>query len=153
MPFCFFAFLLWPVWVPFAIRKSETEPHHQKQQAVWFVLGSIVTAFLLLAMVSSPLLVQVSCAHINYDIQFPGLIWIAYAYVFVIIGSFVSSSRARLRWFGLLMCVSAAFSIWSAAENFTSVWCSFAAILSALLVWCISPKSEKILSQCFILSV
>lgn len=131
--FLFFAFLLWPVWVPLSVWWSERDARKRQALEILLTIGIIVSGYLLSLLMRNTLTVSTGCARISYDITAPHLLGMTVLYVLVTTGSFMVSSSKALRWFGGAMLGSAllAWAVYSYA--FTSVWCFFAAVLSALL--------------------
>ena len=52
------------------------------------------------------------------------------------------SFKEWLKYWGVVLFISYAVSYWFFYQNFASVWCFFAAILSILIVW-IVPRKQK----------
>jgi hypothetical protein len=144
LAFLFFAQVFWPVWTPLTALFFDGRLHRRK--AVLLVAAALV-ALVASALVYVPLLVRPETSlrvdvvfhSIRYQfesmIEFrgtPRLFW-QFAYVALVTLPFLASRQRPLRIFGLgiaVAAVAAQLAFWYA---FVSVWCAFAAALSAWL--------------------
>lgn len=131
--FLFFAFILWPVYVPIAVRQLEKDPSIRSVLR-WMIGAGAVTSFsLLVALISRPLAINLLPNGIDYNIQTP-LGWVGILlYLAATVGPLTISSHARIRWFGAMVTLSIALTAWAFHDAFISVWCFFSAILSAMI--------------------
>ncbi|MBI4438013.1 hypothetical protein HY631_03640 [Candidatus Uhrbacteria bacterium] len=131
--FLFFAFLLWPVYIPLSVWSHETDPERKCLLHYLIAFGFAGTLYLGAVLLTQALDVQIVNESIRYAItvpvETPGLI----LYLIVTVGAMLLSSRPMLNLFGLLTLLSAWISWQFYAVTFTSVWCYFAAILSLYL--------------------
>ncbi|MBI2474011.1 hypothetical protein HYV70_05675 [Candidatus Uhrbacteria bacterium] len=131
--FLFFAFLLWPAYVPLATWAHEPNLKRRRILRSVAVLGAFGMFYLLVTLLTQPLVVDIIGRHVCYlvDVSYelPGVI----LYVAVTTSSFFFSSKKFLQLFGLLILFSAGISWIFYERAFTSVWCFFAAGLSVLL--------------------
>ncbi len=132
--FSFFSHLFWPVYVPLAVLLIE--PSRRRQQWVFgcALVGLVVSSWLLWSMSEYGIVAQVHAQHIEYVSQ-PDLgpVTMLLYLTATCISPLVSSHRA-VRVFGALALLSfaatyAIFTVW-----FISVWCYFAALLSAVVL-------------------
>ena len=124
------AFVLWPIFVPFAAWMIERERRRRIIILICQVVGLWVGLALLLTFVRDPLEVSVDCCSLSYHVDASPLYIVPYLVAVSI--PFIASSRKSLVLFGVgitASCVVAAVS--SSATTFPSVWCFFAALLSA----------------------
>lgn len=131
--FLFFAFIVWPLLIPAATYQLETNKR-RKSILRWFIgAGAITSLGLIVSLFTQPLAVTIIQRSVAYNVIAPfgwfGVFW----YVLATCGSLLASSRAFLRWAGLVGVLSFLISTWFYFETFTSVWCFFAAILSAAI--------------------
>ncbi|OYY66085.1 MAG: hypothetical protein B7Y51_02040 [Burkholderiales bacterium 28-67-8] len=132
--FSFFSHLFWPVYVPLAVLLIE--PRRPRQQAVFgcALLGLAVSSWLLLSMSEYGVVAQVHSQHIEYvsSADLGPLTMLSYL-VSTSISPLISSHRT-VRAFGALALLSffAAYLVYSVW--FISVWCYFAALLSAVVL-------------------
>jgi hypothetical protein len=120
------AFVLWPAFVPFSAYLLETD---RRRRSI-ILCCQAVGLRLLLASLRDPVEVSADCCSLYYRVDAPDLLT-APCLVAVAI-PFLASSRLSLVLFGLgitLSCATAAVA--ASAAAFPSVWCFFAAVLSA----------------------
>lgn len=131
--YLFFAYLLWPVYVPIAVYFADPE---RRWLTRWFIfVGAAVSSYLLIVLASQPLSITTSPNSLIYDVPVPLKPVAAAFYVIVVCGSLLSSSKPYLRWFGFSTFVLAAATVLFSTSTFTSVWCFAAALLSSLLAF------------------
>lgn len=131
--FLFFALLVWPTYIPFAVYLLDDMKRHILR---WFVLsGATLSFFYLWIMFTTPLAVEVVNKGIVYHADFPRSIvyGLALLYIFIVSAPFLISSKPLFRWFGLLAFISAFLAVMFFLAAFVSVWCFFAAGLSSLI--------------------
>jgi len=124
------AFVLWPIFVPFAAYLIEAERRRRILILICQAVGLGVGLTLLLSFFRHPLQVSVDCCSLSYRVDAPDLLIAPYLVAVAI--PFLASSRRSLVLFGVGITLSCAVAAASAsAATFPSVWCFFAAILSA----------------------
>lgn len=140
--FLFFAFLLWPTYVPLSLFLMEIQQGRRKWIRVFLIFGVLLTIYLAIMLVKQPLAVFEANRHLIYDTvaPFPGF-GVVY-YLFVVTGSFLCSPNNYFRWFGVLAFFSALATLFIAQVAFVSVWCFFAAALSILIWYYVRFKSS-----------
>lgn len=128
-----FSHVLWPLYVPFAVRLLETV--HWRRQALLAtqVAGILVGLYLLYFLVQFPVTSRVLGKHIVYESPHFYQIQVMALYLIATCASSMLSSHRLIRLFGLLSLVTflAAYAIHAA--TLVSVWCFFAAILSFIV--------------------
>ena len=126
------AFVLWPIFVPFSAYLLETGKRRRIIILICQAIGLWVGFALLLSFVRDPVQVSVDCCSLSYQVNAPDLL-IA-PYLVAVSLPFLASSRKGMVLFGVAITAScAAAAIAASATTFPSVWCFFAAILSACL--------------------
>jgi hypothetical protein len=124
------AFVLWPIFVPFAAYLVEAERRRRIIILICQAIGLGVGLTLLLSFIHHPLQVSLDCCSFSYQVNAPDLLIAPYLAAVAI--PFLASSRRGLVLFGVGITLSCAVAALSAsAATFPSVWCFFAAILSA----------------------
>ena len=127
-----FSHVLWPIFVPIAVLLLEAVPWRRNVLKALAAAGSLSGIYLLYFWAVDPTTSKVIGHHIFYDSPhfYIGIILVLY-----VLGTGVSSllsSHTAVRWFGVATLASFtaayAFSFW-----FISVWCFFAAIMSATI--------------------
>jgi hypothetical protein len=124
------AFVLWPILVPLAAYLLEAERRRRILILICQAIGLGVGLSLLLSFVRTPVQVSATCCSLAYRVDAPELLTAPYLIAVSI--PFLASSRKSLVLFGLGIAVSSAVAaVTTSAITFPSVWCFFAAILSA----------------------
>ena len=131
--FLFFAFLLWPTYIPLALWAHEPDAKRRCMLRFMILFGAFGTFYLLVTLLNQSLTVDVINHHVIYLIDVPYTRAGVVLYISVTTGSFLLSSKRFLQMFGLLALFSAAMSWMFYEQAFTSVWCFFAAFLSFFL--------------------
>lgn len=129
--YLFFAFIFWPVWVPFSIYVIEEIPMRKKILFLILVAGCILASVNFLYGYRSDLSLSLAEYSIRYYAPMPQQQWIYLA--IVTLPAFISSFR-NLWQFGVAVLLAAALAYYFYDQAFVSVWCFFAAIVSIVLV-------------------
>jgi len=129
-----FSHILWPIFVPLAVLLLETVPWRRRVLKALAVAGAIAGVYLLYFWAMDPTISRVVGHHIDYESPHFYITPILVLYVLGTCVSSLLSSHAAVRWFGAaslasFVAASAFYSAW-----FISVWCFFAAVMSAT-VW------------------
>ncbi len=129
--FLFFAFLVWPIFVPAIVLMNEKRP---KKILKWLLATGIVSALLnLYGLLIYPLKIVVEQHSIVYLIDMHYYSASAVLYLSAVCGSLLLSSKKLIRYFGLIASLSAIISLYFYYDAFISVWCFFAAVISGLI--------------------
>lgn len=148
--FLFFAYIVWPVYVPMTVWVLDKK---RRPILIWFVAAGVaVAAYFLETFEYVPMIVEKVNMCIVYEFHQPLEDFGNAFYLLAIFGSLLASSMAIFRWYGVAICILAtvAWAIYSFA--FTSVWCFFAAIVSVMFFVYMESKrhpeiAEKILEK------
>jgi hypothetical protein len=134
--FLFFAFILWPIWVPLSVYRIE--PRSSKK--LWLGLCSLSGIFIAFSLFSYLYTYGANASvldhHIIYTMFYPEVLVMpgtALYLIATIIPFFISS----MRWgwlFGVTLFLSYLVTIYFYYQAFVSVWCFFAALLSILVL-------------------
>lgn len=128
-----FSHVLWPIYVPFAVRLLETVSWRRQALVAMQVAGIAVGLYLLYFLVQDPITSRVLGQHIVYESPhfYIGVVMAFYLSA-TCVSSMLSSHRI-IRLFGALSLATflAAYAIHAA--TLVSVWCFFAAILSFIV--------------------
>ena len=138
--FLFFAFILWPLYVPVAVFVLDK---NERKILRWFVFGGIVVASyfsIILMTVNVSINKLNSC--INYSLNFPFKELIILAYLLAIVGSLCVSSLKIFRYFGVAVGFLGLVAWLFFELTFTSVWCFFAAIVSLMFFFYVKYKRK-----------
>ncbi len=135
--FCFFAYFVWPIWIPFAALTIEANPARKKLLWPFLFLGSAVAGAFMFYIVKNGIDLEISCSHITYNINRP--IFFIYingiSYCLATIAPFFIVSRKRILFLGAIALLSVVITAYAYYTYFTSVWCFFAAIMSIFIAW------------------
>jgi hypothetical protein len=124
------AFVLWPVAVPLSALLLEGERNRRGAMLGCQAVGLGVGLALLLALLREPVQVSAYSCHLAYYINAPGRLTLPY--LVAVCMPFLLSSQRGLALFGAgLAATCGAAGLAFSAVTFPSVWCFFAAVLSA----------------------
>ena len=124
------AYVLWPVLVPFAAYLTETGRRRRIVILLCQAVGLGVGLMLLISNAGAPIAVSADCCSLSYHVNAPP--WLIVPYLIAVSIPFLVSSQRALVIFGVALAIScAAAAFLATAATFPSVWCFFAAVLSA----------------------
>lgn len=133
--FLFFAYVIWPIFIPFSAMLLEPDTSRKKLFSVFLVSGAALSFYFLFFLFTHPLISQVANKSIVYILSLSYGFQATSVYVLVTCGSLLFSSRKTIRIFGILTAVSFAAAYHFYTVALVSVWCFFAAILSGVIYW------------------
>jgi hypothetical protein len=126
------AFVLWPVFIPFAVYPVESDKRRKQLIRFCQAVGLLAGGIYLFRIFQTPISVRADCCHLTYYVDAPGKLFAPYFLAVAL--PFLASSHRSLVFFGLCVVASCAAAIYlTTNEAFPSVWCFFAAFLSATL--------------------
>lgn len=132
--YSFFSHAFWPIFVPFAILLVEGSRRRRQALMVFVGLGLAVGLYLLFFLFREPLTASVEGRSIVYDSAHFYLAAVLVLYLLATCVSGLFSSHRCINAFGVLAFVLAVAAYLVSARTFVSVWCFFAAALSALIL-------------------
>jgi hypothetical protein len=128
-----FAWVALPVLVPFAIMILEPPGRRRRTIGVFVALGAVAGAYLAVAIVRG----DVSAHAVEHTIQYGGAGRFAAAatvvYVVATCGAPLLSGFRAIVWFGIANVVAVATFVTIQVEGLTSLWCTWAAVVSVLV--------------------
>jgi len=131
--FLVFAFTLWPIYIPFAVYKAETDTKRKDVMKYLLAMGILVSISLIVFLIITPLSIGTCATSIKYDINIIYPTWRIIPYVIATCGSCLLSSHKYVKIFGVATLISL-FASWGFySDTFGSVWCYFSAALSAII--------------------
>jgi hypothetical protein len=139
--FLTFAFVVWPTWVPIAMLRDERSPSHRRVLAAISWFGAAVSLATIVMLAHWVPAAQVDEHSITYTFGVATgapahvLMLVMYA-VPTVVPLFVSTATLA-RPLGVLMVAGAGLAMYVRHEAVTSVWCFFAAVVSAMILWAI----------------
>ena len=130
--FTLFSHVLWPIFVPLSIGLVETVAWRKKVISAFLLIGIAVGLYLLYLIVRFPLTAEID-EHIVYvSPHFYQIPVMALYLASTCVACFFSSSKL-INIFGALALVLFMLAYWFYTVAFFSVWCFFAAVLSAVI--------------------
>jgi hypothetical protein len=122
------AFVVLPIFVPFAVLALEPTPERRRRMAPFIVLGFGVSAVLLAAMLRSPVGATEKPYHISYDLAISHGGFIVALYIVAVCGALLFSGFVHIEIFGFANVVAVAVLAWLTLDGFASLWCGYAAL-------------------------
>jgi hypothetical protein len=129
-----FSQVIWPIYIPLAVYLLEPPGWRRHAIGLIALAGAVVGLYLLWYMVHVPVVAEFSDQHIAYVFPHFHQPLATVLYLFAACVSPLLSRWPRVRLFGLLAILSLLTTAYFYAQWFISIWCFFAAMLSAV-VW------------------
>ncbi|EAR22979.1 hypothetical protein NB231_14203 [Nitrococcus mobilis Nb-231] len=149
MGFLFFAYFLWPFFVPLAALLVETKTSRRTLFKGFTIIGFLFGASLYIPLLINQdwLSVTTVKGSILYEstLIYDGIIprtTLRIVYAVIVAVPLLFSTVNSLRIFGALIFISVTISAALFAYAFVSIWCFFAAILSAFVVYIIHHEAK-----------
>jgi len=142
--FLIFAWLVWPVYVPFSMAMLEKNATKRKVLLGFLVIGIILTFGFLYILIFHKIDASAAKLHIHYSLDYvPPLEWI-YGLIYLIptIVSMMVSSVKKMWILGLINLASYIFSRIFFFGHVLSVWCFFGALASGFVLWYVIQMSK-----------
>jgi hypothetical protein len=128
-----YAWAMLPIVAPLSVALVEDDERRRRYMYGFVALGAIVSSYLLWGVVHE----SVSARIVEHTIQYRGVGALAglatILYVVAICGALLLSSHRSIVWFGLVNLVAVVAIVWVQANALTSLWCTWAAIVSVLI--------------------
>jgi len=131
--FVFFAFVFWPIWIPFSVGLLEQHKIRRKILLFFFFIGLLLGLSQLYVIATNPITSHVAYNSIVYSV--PNDYWtpMVISYLVVTCGGCLVSSYKWVKIFGIVSLVSLVIAYEFYTVTCFSVWCFFGAILSFLV--------------------
>jgi len=147
--FLVFAMVIWPVWIPFTLRRLETDNRRKKVMGWLLSIGIMVSFGVGWVLLSYRVHVVPSHHHLHYSFDFPpvaknilGPFTLLYC-IATIIAPFISTIK-RMKWLGIVFLTAWLFSITFYNGFVVSVWCYIAAVLSVVVLWIVGMRKAML---------
>lgn len=143
--FLFFAQILWPIWIPFALLMLEKNAKRKKFQSILFLIGVLVSSYQLYSLIGFPAEAKIIGSHIFYQHDYPvrfGNYGDLLYFSATIIPTFISSIK-RMWLLGLFITIAYAITALFYTKHVISVWCFFASIISILILFILQGMKNK----------
>lgn len=131
--YSFFSHVLWPVYVPVAVLLIEPPGMRRRVLLAFVAAGVAVGAYLLYILVAFPVVSRPIGQHIEYVSPHFFAALVMALYLLSTTFSPILSTYRTVKVFGVLALLSFAAAYFFYATWFISVWCFFAALLSAVV--------------------
>jgi heme/copper-type cytochrome/quinol oxidase subunit 4 len=132
------AFVVWPMWLPFTLRRIEKNPTRLRALSVLCWAGGLLAAYASFVLLRFRPVAQIVGHSLRYDYATSGdlsrhLLYLV-AYVIPTLVPFFVSTASLARTIGITLLVSLVASAVVQRDALASVWCFFAALLSCLIL-------------------
>ena len=131
--YSFFSHVLWPAYVPLAVLLMERSSRRRRVLLVLAAAGVAVGTYLLYILVAFPVVSRPTGGHVEYISPHFFAAMTMTLYLMSTTVSPLLSSHRMVKVFGALALSSFAAAYFFYATWFISVWCFFAALLSAIV--------------------
>lgn len=128
-----FALFWWPGYTAFGAWWMERVPWRRRALASLAIAGTVVGTFLFGVYLLDPAPARIVQDSISHHMARPGVPLFTGLYITVALAVGLFTSSPRLKLFYALFALSTLVALYWYRHSFTSVWCYFAAGLSALL--------------------
>ena len=129
-----FSHVFWPIYVPFAALRLEPVHWRRMAFAACLVTGTAAALYLLINMFRFPIGSRAVGGHIEYASPHFYIVAVMAGYLTATCVSMLFSSHRWVRVFGLAALTSFVLSYAVYTRWLISVWCFFAAVLSAIVL-------------------
>jgi hypothetical protein len=142
-----FSHVLWPIYVPWAVWLAQAPGPRRRTIASFGFAGLVVGLYLLYGMFAYPIVASATGQHIDYESPHFYVAGVLVLYLAATTISPMLSSHAWVRCFGVLALLGAVAAYVAYAQWFISVWCFFAAVLSAVIHLHVRARSSRVDGQ------
>ncbi|MDO8390160.1 MAG: hypothetical protein Q7V57_06700 [Actinomycetota bacterium] len=125
-----FAFVVLPIYVPAALMCIERVRRRRMAMIPLVVLGAVVSAILLAAMIRGPVVAELRHLHLGYRTDLHAGWLVVMLYVAATCGALILSGFPDVAVFGVVNLVAVAVLSRLTLDGFASLWCGWAAICS-----------------------
>lgn len=130
--YLFFAYMFWPVWIPFAGLVAERDSERKKWLKIVLAVGLLLFIFNGIYLIHTyPVTASVVGHSVSYG---PAATLLAIIYGLVVVSPFFITSLPRMKVVGLLVAGSFIISFLVYTYAFTSIWCFVAALTTFLFL-------------------
>lgn len=145
--FLTFALVIWPVFLPLALRLMEQAPARKAILTRLTIMGFVTSLVYAYCLIFYKVIPEIQGFHIQYNDQFPWNI-AHYAFIFYLALTILPPFVSTFKWmwgFGILIAVSGIVTGIFYSGYLTSVWCFFAAGMSVAIYGILNaPDTEQV---------
>jgi hypothetical protein len=144
--FLFFAFFLWPIWIPFSLTLLEPSQTRRHYLEMFLMVGILIGIYLYHFLIWHGVIAKPLSCHIYYDISIPDVQSTidSIAYLLATVMPFFVSSMPIFWVFGLLLSGSYLITYFFYLHHLISLWCFFAALLSSFVYVIIAREQSSL---------
>jgi hypothetical protein len=140
------ALIVWPTWLPLALRLVERDATRRRALGALFWVGAAVATYAAVFLVRFRPVAKIAGHSIRYDYvssgDAPSHLFYLLAYAIPTVVPFFVSTVSLARTIGILLVVSLITSAVVQRDALTSVWCFFAAMLSGLILVAVAREQS-----------
>jgi hypothetical protein len=129
-----YAHAVLPAIVPLGLMLLEPDRRRARWLLPFVGVGVLLGGYLLWQVTAYPIGAQQAAHCILYTTHTPNDVVLAVLYVVVTCAPAMLSSRRHLRWFGVVVLLGAGAAALVQADDVTSLWCLYAAVVSVLIL-------------------
>lgn len=138
--YIFIAFVVWPFWIPFSVWVAEKEGQRKRYLEILLMIGFFVAIFDAWKILFFPVAASAAQSSIQYEVEIPRIMF--WPYVIAVTLPWFVSSLPRTTILGIVFTIGVALAGYFYYDQFISVWCFFAGLVSLLLLWALNASSE-----------
>jgi hypothetical protein len=134
--FLFFAQVVWPLWIPYAFLKLETERNEKNFQRLLLGIGMLVSLFLGYCLITYTVEAKIIGHHISYLQNYP-IVYGGYGDLLYIIATIAPPlfSNVKKMWLlSIAIIISYVVTRILYVDYIVSVWCFFSSIISLFVL-------------------
>ena len=129
-----YAWALLPLWVPLGVWLIETDARRKRWLLALIAVGAIDLAYMATGAFQLDISVRVVSSELDYVLPYPAPVLLAIPYILTTCVAPLLSSFRWVRAFGAANIVALSAAAWIQSRDFSSIWCTFAAFLSVLIL-------------------
>lgn len=138
-----FSHVLWPIFVPLAVVMIEPLKTRRKRLLVPMAAGAVAGLYFLYALLTQPVSALIEGHHIVYHLPHRHDAFILTLYIMGTCLTPLLSSYKTIRLFGIVIVIGLIVTRMVYMHWFASVWCFFAALMSALVLLHFSQQRAR----------
>jgi len=141
--YAIFVGVIWPLYVPLVLYFAEIEIRRKKIIGLIGVAGFALAAYTAFSLANQPVTVEIIDNNIYYDHDIHAYPIVILLYLLATCMPFIISSFKNLQLTGFVIIVGFCVAIFIYTATFVSVWCFFAAVASALILFYFTNRILK----------
>jgi hypothetical protein len=136
--------VVWPMLIPLSVLLMEKSQTRKKYLLGLFFTGVLLSLYYTVCLILFDVRPQIQGFHVYYENDFPGsLRMVAFGiYLIATITPLFVSGIKRTHMLGILMTLSCLITGIFFTQYLLSVWCFFAALISAVIYWILSDSRK-----------